>query len=53
MIEKFITIIKGIGLLHNALPSGALALKKINAIYIENGTRKVDICSYVSFVVHR
>jgi wobble nucleotide-excising tRNase len=39
MIEKFITI-KGIGLLHNALPSGALALKKINAIYAENGRGK-------------
>ncbi|HHW03152.1 MAG TPA: hypothetical protein GXX35_10145 [Thermoanaerobacterales bacterium] len=39
MIEKFI-IVKGIGLLHNALPSGALALKKINVIYAENGRGK-------------
>lgn len=39
MIEKVITL-RGVGLLNEALPSGALPLKKINVVYAENGRGK-------------
>ncbi|MBC7318014.1 AAA family ATPase [Candidatus Bipolaricaulota bacterium] len=39
MIEKMIQL-RGIGLLHNALPAGALCLKRVTVIYAENGRGK-------------
>ena len=39
MIEK-ITQLKGIGMLHDSVPSGELALSNAVAIYAENGRGK-------------
>lgn len=39
MIEKIVRI-RGIGLLHNSLPSGALPMKPLTVIYAENGRGK-------------
>jgi len=35
MIQKLVTL-RGIGLLHDALPSGAINLKRVTVIYAEN-----------------
>ena len=39
MIQKLIRV-QGVGLLHDALPSGAVELKRVVAIYAENGRGK-------------
>jgi len=44
MIEKFV-MIRGIGLLHDALPSGAINLSPITVVYAENGRGKSTFAS--------
>ncbi|EKP95149.1 AAA family ATPase [Thermaerobacter subterraneus] len=44
MIEKLIAL-RGIGLLHNAVPQRAVTLKPITAIYAENGRGKSTLAS--------
>jgi len=39
MIEKIVKL-RGIGLLHDSLPSGAIQLKPVTIIYGENGRGK-------------